>query len=339
MVDQYSVRFGGALPYNGRFVPARSGNRVELIRGRHNLKPRHRGCAVTIGNFDGVHLGHQAVIAQLIERARALGLPACVVTFEPHPREFFEGERAPARLSRLRDKADAIAALGIDRLLVLRFDAALTQLEPETFVDEVLINGLGARDVVVGDDFRYGRARRGDFALLSELGERHGFAVAAADTRTLDGARISSTRVRDALAEGRLDEAARLLGGPYTIRGRVIHGDKRGRELGYPTANICVAGYRLPTTGVFAVLACDDRGRRFRGVANLGWRPMVETRRPLLEIHAFDFDGDLYGAHLTVELHARLRPEETFESMAALVERMHEDAREARHVLAADATP
>ncbi len=308
---------------------------MELIRGRHNLKSHHRECAVTIGNFDGVHLGHQAVIAQLIERARALELPACVVTFEPHPREFFEAEQAPARLSRLRDKVDAVAALGVDRLVVLRFDEALTQLEPETFVDEVLVRELGACDVVVGDDFRFGRARRGDFALLSELGDRHGFEVAAAATRTLDGVRVSSTRVRDALAAGRLDEAARLLGGPYTIRGRVIHGDKRGRELSFPTANICVDGYRLPTTGVFAVLACDDRGRRFSGVANLGWRPMFETRRPLLEVHAFDFDGDLYGAHLTVELHARLRPEETFESLAALTERMHEDAREARHLLSA----
>jgi len=308
---------------------------VELVRGRHNLKPRHRGCAVTIGNFDGVHLGHQAVLRQLAARAAALGVPACAVTFEPHPREFFAPEQAPARLSRLRDKAAAIARLGIDRLLVLRFDRALTELEPERFVEQVLLEGLGARDVLVGDDFRFGRRRRGDFALLAEQGRARGFAVEAAATHCLDGERVSSTRVRAALADGDMDAAARLLGDPYTIRGRVIHGDKLGRDLGYPTANLALDRYRLATSGVFAVVACDDRGRSLPGVANLGWRPTVGGKRPLLEVHAFDFDGDLYGAHLTVELLERLRPEERFDSLDALVEHMHEDARVARAVLAA----
>lgn len=308
---------------------------MELVRGRHNLRPRHRGCAATVGNFDGVHLGHRALIGQLVERARALGVPACVVTFEPHPREFFAPERAPARLSRLRDKAAAIAALGADRLLVLRFDRALTAQEPEAFIDELLLAGLGARHVVVGDDFRFGRARRGDFALLAETGARRGFGVEQATSREVGGARVSSTRVRAALADGDLDEAARLLGGPYTMRGRVVHGDKLGRDLGYPTANIPLEGHPLPMTGVFAVLACDEHGRRLPGVANLGWRPTVAGKRPQLEVHAFDFDGDLYGAHLTVELHARLRPEERFDSLNLMVERMHEDARAARALLAA----
>lgn len=307
---------------------------MELIRGQRNLQPHHRGCVATIGNFDGLHLGHRAVIAQVIERAREIGLPSCLITFEPHPREYFDPENAPARLSRLRDKAAGAARLGIDRLLVLRFNQALTSMEPETFAEEVIADALGARHVVVGDDFRFGRARRGDFALLSELGRHHGFTVEAAETRELDGERVSSTRVRQALAEGRMDAAARLLGGPFTLRGRVIHGDERGRELGYPTANIALDGYQFPTTGVFAVLACDDRGRCLPGVANLGWRPMVASQRPLLEVYVFDFEGNLYGAHLAVELHARLRPEQRFASMAALVERMHEDAREARALLA-----
>lgn len=308
---------------------------VELVRGRHNLRPRHRGCAVTIGNFDGVHLGHQAVIAQLGRRAAALGVPACVVTFEPHPRELLDPAHAPARLSRLRDKAAAIARLGSDRLVVLRFDRALAAQEPEAFIDDLLVAGLGARHVLVGDDFRFGHRRRGDFALLARAGDERGFGVEAAATHALDGERVSSTRVRHALAAGELDEAARLLGGPYTIRGRVIRGEALGRRLGYPTANIAVDRHALPLTGVFAVVACDGRGRRLPGVASLGWRPTVGGTRPLLEVHALDFDGDLYGAHLAVELLVHLRAEERFESLDALVERMHEDTRAARACLAA----
>ncbi len=307
---------------------------MELIRGRHNLRPRHRGCVATIGNFDGVHLGHSAVIAQLTARARALGLPSCVVTFEPHPREFFDPGNAPARLSRLRDKAAAIAQLGVDRLLVLRCDARLTGLEPDAFIDSILVAGLGVAHLVVGDDFRFGRKRAGDFATLTAAGGQHGFSVEEAATHALDGERVSSTRVRDALAAGDLDGAARLLGGSYTMRGRVRHGEKLGRDLGYPTANIALDGYPLPLTGVLAVLASRAGGERLPGVANLGWRPTVAGRRPLLEVHALDFDGDLYGDHLAVELLEKLRPEERFDSLDALTERMHDDARRARASLA-----
>lgn len=310
------------------------GERVELIRGRHNLHPRHRGCALTIGNFDGVHLGHQAVIGQLRARAAEHGQPACVITFEPHPREFFDPEGAPARLSRLRDKLDALAGLDVDRVLLLRFDAALAALEPRAFVDQLLVAGLGARHVVVGDDFRFGRARRGDYATLAAAGEAAGFGVEAAATRVLDGERVSSTRVRQALATGDLDNATRLLGGPYTIRGRVIRGEALGRTLGYPTANIALDRYRLALTGIFAVVAWDASGRRLPGVANLGWRPTVGGTRPLLEVHALDFDGDLYGTHLRVQLLARLRAEQRFDSLAAMTERMHDDARRAREWLA-----
>jgi riboflavin kinase/FMN adenylyltransferase len=308
---------------------------VELIRGRHNLRPAHRGCAVTIGNFDGVHRGHRAVIEQVTARARALGAASCVITFEPHPREYFDPAGAPPRLARLRDKVDAIAALGVDRLLVLRCDRQLVQQAPETFVDDILVAGLGARHVVVGDDFRFGRKRRGDIGLLHELAPAAGFTVEAARTHIVDGQRVSSTRVRQALAAGDMEATARLLGGPYTIRGRVVHGDKLGRDLGYPTANIALDGFHLPTTGVFSVLAYDAAGRRLPGAANLGWRPTVQGRRALLEVYAFDFDGDLYGAHLTVQLLARLRGEERFDSLDDLIERMHADARAARADLTA----
>lgn len=308
---------------------------MELIRGRHNLNPRHRGCALTIGNFDGVHLGHQAVIEQVRRRAGEYGLPSCVVTFEPHPREFFDPAGAPARLSRLRDKTEALAALAVDRLLLLRFDTQLAGLEPQAFIDQLLVTGLGARHVVVGDDFRFGRKRRGDLGWLMESGTASGFTVETAQTRMLDGERVSSTRVRQALAAGDLDAAARLLGGPYTISGRIIHGEKLGRELGYPTANIALDRRRLPLTGIFAVIAWDASGRRLPGVASLGRRPTVGGTRSLLEVHVFDFDGDLYGAHLRVQLLARLRPEEHFDSLAAMTECMHEDARRARELLAA----
>jgi len=308
---------------------------VELIRGRHNLRPRHRGCAATIGNFDGVHLGHRAVVEQVAARARALAVPACVITFEPHPREYFNRDAAPPRLSRLRDKADAIAALGVDRLLVLRFDRGLVEQEPETFVDRILVEGLGVHHVAVGDDFRFGRRRRGDIGLLREMAPARGFGVEAAETYTVAGERVSSTRVRAALGAGDMATAAELLGGPYTLRGRVVHGDKLGRDLGYPTANIALDGFHLPTTGVFSVLAYDAAGRRLPGVANLGWRPTIEGERALLEVHALDFDGDLYGAHLTVQLLERLRGEERFDSLDALVERMHGDAAAARADLTA----
>lgn len=308
---------------------------MELIRGRHNLRPRHRGCALTIGNFDGVHLGHRAVIEQLRRHARTQGLPTCVMTFEPHPREFFDPARAPARLSRLRDKVAALTELGIDRLLLLRFDDRLAALEPQAFIDELLVAGLGVRHIVVGDDFRFGRGRRGDLDWLKDSASTGGFTVATATTCMVDGQRVSSTRVREALATGDLDAAARLLGRPYSIRGRVIHGDELGRTLGYPTANIALDRYRAPLTGIFAVVAWDASGRRLPGVASIGRRPTVGGTRPLLEVHVFDFDGDLYGAHLRVELLARLRPEERFDSLGAMTERMHEDAQRAREMLAA----
>lgn len=311
---------------------------MELIPGRHNLRPRHHGCAVTIGNFDGVHLGHQAVIQQLVDRARERSLPACVVTFEPHPREFFAPERAPIRLSRLREKITHIRALGVERLLVLRFDRALVEQSPDAFVDDLLCAELGVGHIVVGDDFRFGRQRAGDFPLLERMGAKRGFGVEAATTYCVSGERVSSTRVRDALAAGDLATAERLLGRPYTISGRVVHGEKLGRQLGYPTANLRLGRHAPPVTGVFAVVAWHADGRGLPGVASLGWRPTVDGKEPLLEVFAFDMSEDLYGAHLRVELLERIRPEVRFDSLDELTEQMHRDAAAARRTLAGRTT-
>lgn len=330
----YNGQFASCRPQADAILPSCGGNaRVELIRGRHNIRARHRGCAVTIGNFDGLHLGHQAVIDQLAMRARELGVPSCVVTFEPHPREYFMPERAPARLSRLRDKAAGLARMSVDRLLILRFDRRLVELSARAFVTDLLAGELGVRHVVVGDDFRFGRGREGDFSLLQTMGQSRGFSVERAETCELDGSRVSSTRVRAALEAGDLANARRLLGGQYTIRGRVVHGRRLGRELGYPTANISLGDRRPPVTGVFAVIAWRDDGAALPGVASLGWRPTVEGTAPLLEVHAFDFAGELYGDHLTVALVERLRPEVRFDSLDELAEQMHRDAAGARAIL------
>ena len=307
---------------------------MELIRGLHNLKPRHRGCAATIGNFDGVHRGHLAVLDQLREQATALGLPDTVICFEPTPQEYFAPRQAPPRLSRLREKLGVFRDHGVERVLCLRFGPRLAELDADAFIERVLVQGLGVRYLVVGDDFRFGKGRRGDFALLAEAGERHGFPVVATATFSVDGQRVSSTRVREALAAGDLALAERLLGRPYCISGRVAPGDRRGRDIGFPTANIHLHRVASPLRGVFAVrmLGVDDQPRP--GVANLGTRPTVDGTHLVLEVHLFDFDGDLYGRHVDVEFVRRLRDERKFESFDALKEQIQLDARAARAVFA-----
>ena len=307
---------------------------MELIRGHHNLRSPHRGCAATIGNFDGVHLGHQAVLGQLSEKAAELGLPTVVVTFEPHPQEYFGGDRAPPRLTRFREKIQTLRRYAVDRVLVLRFDARLAQMPAEAFIERILVQGLGVRYLVVGDDFRFGHQRQGDIGLLRAAGLRHGFQVVNMHTFEIDGARVSSTRIRQALAGGALGTAEKLLGRCYRISGRVAHGDRRGRTLGFPTANIHVHGpggsrqcapARLPLRGVFAVDVYGLADEPHRGVANIGSRPTVDGRRCLLEVHLLDFAGDLYDRHLQVEFLKKLRDERRFESLAALREQIHRD--------------
>jgi len=303
---------------------------MQLVRGLHNLRPQHRGCVATIGNFDGVHRGHQAILARLRERAVELGLPSCVVIFEPQPREFFAPETAPARLARLRDKIDLLAAEGIDLVLCLTFNLQLSKLRATEFVDTVLIDGLGVKHLEVGDDFRFGCDRIGDFDFLQKVGAEKGFTVEAAQTVEIDGVRVSSTKVRNALAAADFTLAEHLLGRPFEISGRVLHGQKLARQLGTPTANVQLKRRRVPLTGVYLVSAEID-GKVWPGVANIGVRPTVAgDGRPHLEIHLLDFAGDIYGRRLTVVFHQKLRDEQRFASLEALKTAIDADVAAAR---------
>jgi riboflavin kinase/FMN adenylyltransferase len=287
-------------------------------------------CALTIGNFDGVHRGHRALIERVITKARELHLASCVLTFEPHPREYFTPEAAPARLTRLRDKLELMAAAGVDRVHVARFAARFAALPAERFIDEVLVQGLATRWLLVGRDFRFGARRAGDYGALEAAGARHGFEVESMADVLFEGVRVSSSAVRSALKAGKIAAAERLLGHPYTISGRVAHGAKLGRSLGFPTANI-VLRRPPPLAGIFVVQA-DRYGR---GVASVGRRPTVNpVPLPLLEVHLFDWDGDLYGEHLRVRFLKKLRDEHKFEGLDALKEAIAADARQARDYFA-----
>lgn len=302
---------------------------MELIRGIHNLRSEHVGCVLTIGNFDGVHRGHQAVLSRLQEQAVQLGLPSCVMVFEPQPLEFFAREKAPARLSRLRDKYEAIAALNIDRLLCVKFDHAFAELTAAEFIEQILVRKLAVRFLVIGDDFRFGLQRRGDFALLVEAGRQYGFQVLSTDTLLHDQQRVSSTLLREALREGRLEDVTQMLGHPYTITGRVAHGAKLGRTIGFPTANIHLKRLVVPVQGVYAVQVLIADAIHF-GVANIGFRPTVNGTRSQLEVHIFDFKGDLYGKQLQIQVCHKLRDEQKFPSFPALQTQITMDARQAR---------
>ncbi len=303
---------------------------MQLVRGLHNLRPQHRGCAATIGNFDGVHRGHQAILARLRERARELGVPSCVVIFEPQPREYFSPQTAPARLARLRDKVQLLADEQVDLVLCLAFNKRLSQLSASEFVDTILIDGLGVKHLEVGDDFRFGCDRAGDFDFLTQAGSLQGFTVEAAQTVELDGQRVSSTQVRKALAAADFERAEQLLGRPFCIEGRVLHGQKLARQLGWPTANVQLKRRRVPLTGVYLV-SVDIDGKTWPGVANIGVRPTVAGDGSAhLEVHLLDFAGDLYGRHLTVAFHHKLRDEQRFASLEALKSAIDADVAAAR---------
>lgn len=311
-------------PASGHFPMA-------LIRGLYNLRPEQRGCVLTIGNFDGVHCGHQAVLRRLRAAADEHGLPAVVMLFEPQPQEFFAGSRAPARLTNLSDKIRLLAECGVDRLLMLRFDQAFATWPAARFIDELLHQHLGVRHLVVGDDFRFGAGRQGNFELLCQRGEQLGFAVEGTHSLLCAGQRVSSTAIREALARADLAGAAALLGRPFSLSGRVAHGFKRGRQLGFPTANIQLKRQVLPLAGVFAVSVPLADGRRVQGVANVGSRPTLVGHSPLLEVHLFDFEAELYGQRLRVEFHHHLRAEQRFDSLAALQQQILADVAAARH--------
>jgi riboflavin kinase / FMN adenylyltransferase len=315
---------------------ARKARSIELIRGLHNLRPGHRGNVVTIGNYDGVHRGHQHMLEALRAKARELGLPATVITFEPTPREFFEGPAAPARLMRLREKLEALESHGIDRVVVLRFDAAMRTMSAADFERLLLVEGLGVRHLVVGHDFHYARRREGNVASLRATGAVHGFAVEEIDQYLVGSDRVSSSLVREALGARDLDRAASLLGRPYRMTGRVRRGVQLGRTLGFPTANLALHRKVVPLWGIFAVRVTGGGLVDHPAVVSLGTRPTVNGTDPLLEVHLFDFDGDLYGQYLSVDFLKWLRAERKFDSLAALVAQMHVDAAQARTALGLD---
>ncbi|MBT3010505.1 MAG: bifunctional riboflavin kinase/FAD synthetase [Candidatus Thiodiazotropha sp. (ex Lucina aurantia)] len=313
---------------------------MQIVRGLHNLKPDHHGCVATIGNFDGVHLGHQSVFRHLMEMGTELDLPTTVVTFEPQPREFFQAASAPARLTRMREKLQAIQETGVQRVVVLEFNKRLAGMPAEAFVRELLVEGLGTRFLSVGDDFRFGRGREGDFDLLRNMGKEHGFEVENMNTYKVDADRVSSTRIRELLTLGDLNGAAQCLGRPYRLCGRVAHGNKRGRTIGFPTMNINMHRLVSPLHGVYAVKVEGIGDKDLPGVANIGNRPMVEgDNRYLLEVHLFDFNQDVYGEHVSVEFVQKLRDEQRFESFELLRQQIWRDAERAREILAVADNP
>ncbi len=292
---------------------------------------------LTIGNFDGVHRGHRALLAKLTGQARQLGLPAVVMTFEPNPREFFAPQSAPARLTSLREKLQLLAECGVDQVYVCRFNARFAALSAEAFIERI-VSGLGVRHLIIGDDFRFGKGRAGDFAMLQRAGAQHGFGVEAMETLVHEGERVSSSAVREALEEGDLEHATRLLGRPYCISGRVIHGDKIGRQLGFATANIQLKRSKAPLSGIFVVTVEGVGERSFDGVASLGVRPTVSSAgRHTLEVYIFDFSGDLYRAHLRVNFLHKLRDEVKFDTRQALTAQIARDVQDTKNYFASTA--
>jgi len=299
----------------------------EFIRGLNGLRDHHRGCVTTIGSFDGVHLGHRSILTRLGEIAAQLKQPSLVIIFEPQPYEYFARGGAPARLSRLREKVNALFAAGVDRILCLKFDSYLRNLSAQEFIDDILIKQLGVSHLEIGDDFRFGCDRAGDFALLRQAGQKHGFTVEDTQTLLIDSLRVSSTRVRELLALGDLGKVETLLGRPYSVSGRVGYGQQIGRSINIPTANLALGRFRSPVSGVFAVDAkIEGFDEIFQGVANVGVRPTVSGQiKPLLEAHLFDFDEQIYGSCIEITFCKRLRPEKKFESLDTLKEQIELD--------------
>lgn len=315
-----------------------NGMAMELIRGIHNLRSRHQGCVATIGNFDGVHLGHKAILQQLSDRAVEKNSPSLVMVFEPQPREFFAPDSAPARLMTFREKCEVLSELGVDRVLCIKFDRHFCSLNASAFCEHVLVKGLGVRHLVVGDDFRFGNDRCGDFAFLQKEGVRSGFSVENTHTYEWQGERVSSTRIRKQLEQNRFDHAAAMLTRPFLMSGRVVHGRKLGRTIGIPTANLLPKRVRTPVTGVFAVEveieATTSTGQvtPYQGVANLGVRPTIEGSHPVgLEVHLLDADLDLYGKHIRVLFRHKIRDEKKFDGLEALKAAIQSDIQTAKY--------
>jgi riboflavin kinase / FMN adenylyltransferase len=306
---------------------------MELVRGLHNISRRHQGCVLTVGNYDGVHLGHQQMIGVLKARAAELRSAATVLVFEPSSKEFIDPDGAPPRLTRWREKFLALAAQGVERLVTLHFDECMRAMTPRSFVDELIVERLGTRHMVVGDDFRYGSNAGGTIESLRAAGQVHGFGVEQLSPFVFDGVRVSSTAVRERLELDDYRGAARLLGRSYRMTGRVVYGRQLGRTLGFPTANLRLMRRKSPVCGILAVRVYGIDSRPLPGVASLGTRPTVNGIEPLLEVHVFDYSGDLYGRAIEVEFVAKLRDEVKFDSLDAMKVQMKVDASQARDLL------
>jgi riboflavin kinase/FMN adenylyltransferase len=306
---------------------------MEFIRGLHNLQRQKKECVATIGNFDGVHLGHHAVLDQVKEHANKTGLISTVVIFEPQPIEYFAPDKAPSRLTRLREKLQQFAEHDIDRIVCLRFDEKMSNLSAEEFVDEILLEALAVKKLIIGDDFRFAKNREGDYQYLLNAADKNDFEVDMTHSFTSESERVSSTLIREALANGDMIKATRLLGRPYRISGRVAHGDKRGRELGFATANIELHRYLSPVVGIFSGRVYGINNEPLDAVVYVGSRPVYDGKRVILEVHLLDFDDDLYGHHLQVELLEKLRGDIHFSSEQELVDQIHIDIENARQSL------
>jgi len=304
---------------------------MELIRGLHNMRPRHRGCVLTIGAFDGVHLGHQAVITHLLDKSRELGFPSLVIVFEPLPREYFSPLEAPARIMSFREKFFAMRDLGVDRLLRVQFNENLRGMSAQQFLDDIFVAGLGVRYVVLGDDFRFGNDRQGDLEFIRQQGPRHGYETKPTPTFSIDGERVSSTRIREALEAADFAAAQRLLGRPYSISGKVVYGRQLGQTLGTPTANLQLDRLRAPLAGVYVVEVSGAGLSGAAGVANVGVRPTVDDSiMANLEVHLLDREVALYGQHIEVTFRHKLRAEQKFGSLDELRENIARDIGNAR---------
>ena len=303
---------------------------MKLIRGLYNLTRPLAASAVTIGNFDGVHRGHQQVISQLQRVARAASLPTVVIIFEPQPIEYFAPDKAPKRLARFREKIAYLKAQQIDYLLCLRFNQELASQSAEEFVQRILVDGLNTKHLVIGDDFHFGKNRQGNFQFLQQHSERFGFIVDETETLVIDDERVSSTRVRQCIQQDDFDKAAELLGRPYSLSGRIAHGKKLGRELGYPTINIKMGDKTLIVKGIFAVIVKGIDNRVLQGVASIGTRPTVNGVDTILEVYILDFDQDVYGYSVVVEFLHKIRNEEKFDSLAELTTWIAQDTDKAK---------
>lgn len=303
-----------------------------FIRSLNDIKPHQQGAVVTIGNFDGVHIGHEHLIAQTIESAKSLNAPSLLITFEPHPFEFFNqnSQKGLARLTRFREKMIALGALGIEHILILPFNANLAQLSPKDFVNLIIVKALKAKAIWIGDDFRFGKKREGDIPLLTSLGNANHFSVNALSPVLLDGIRVSSTRVRQALADGDHTLAHRLLGRPYSMLGRIVRGDQLGRQWGFPTANIKLHRSVTPVHGIYTVFVEGLMANPLPGVANVGSRPTVDGTRTLLEVHLLDFDQDIYGREVSVVFCEKMRDEVRYANIALLKQQIAKDVLLAR---------